>query len=67
MFLYSTWIRLKFQFSKDPRQFYNFVNAKRKSSALPLLVRLNSIEAATDPEIADQFAEFIQSTYSSVS
>jgi len=59
--------RCKFEFSKDPRQFYNFVNAKRKSSALPSSVRLNSIEASTDPETADFFAEFFPSTYSSVS
>jgi len=44
--------RCKFEFSKDPRQFYNFVNAKRKSSAFPSSVRLNSIEASTNPEIA---------------
>jgi len=65
---YSMYLnRCKFEFSKDPREFYNFVNAKRKSSALPSSVRLNSIEASTDPEIADLFAEFFQSTYSSVS
>jgi len=34
--------RCKFELSKDPRQFYNFVNAKRNSSALPSPVRLNS-------------------------
>jgi len=56
---YSMYLnRCNFEFSKDPRQFYNFVNAKRKSSALPSSVRLNSIEASTDPEIADLFAEF---------
>jgi len=59
--------RFKFEFSKDPRQFYNFVNAKRKSSALPSSVRFNPIEPSTHPEIADLFAEFFQSTYSSVS
>jgi len=59
--------RCKFEFSKDPRQFYIYGNALRKSSALPPSVRLNSIEASTDPKIADLFAEFIQSTYSSVS
>jgi len=49
---YSMYLnRCKFEFSKDPREFYNFVNAKRKSSALPSSVRLNSIEASTDPEI----------------
>jgi len=33
---YSMYLnRCKFEFSRDPRQFYNFVNAKRKSSALP--------------------------------
>jgi len=45
--------RCKFEFSNDPRQFYNFVNAKLKSSALPSSVRLNSIEAYTD--LADLF------------
>jgi len=60
-------IRCKFEFSKYPRQLYNFVNAKRKSPALPSSVRLNSIEASMDPEITDLFAEFFQSTYSSVS
>jgi len=58
--------RCKFEISKDPRQFYKFINAKWKSSALPSSVRLHSIEASTDPEIADLFAEFFQSTYSSV-
>jgi len=47
--------------------FQRFVSAKRKSSSLPSSVRLNSIEALTDPEIADLFSEFFQSTYSSVS
>jgi len=57
--------RCKFEFSNDPKQFYNFVNAKRKSSALPSSVRFNSMEASTDSEIADLFAEFFQTTYSS--
>jgi len=39
----------------------------RKSSALPLLVRFNLIEASTDSEIASIFAEFFQTIYSSVS
>jgi len=50
--------RCKFEFSKKPRQFYNFVNAKRKFSALPSSVRLNIIDAFTDPEKADLLAEF---------
>jgi len=52
-------------FQTESNQFYNFVNAKRKSSALPSSVRLNSIEASTDLEIAALFTEFFQSTYSS--
>jgi len=56
---YSRYLgRCKFKFSNDPKQFYNFVNAKRKSSALPSSVRFNSMEAPTDSEIADLFAEF---------
>jgi len=50
--------RCKFEFSNDPKQFYNFVNGKRKSSALPSSIRLNSMEASTDSKIADLFAEF---------
>jgi len=34
---------------------------------MPSTVRLNSIEASTDPEIADYLLEFFPSTYSSVS
>jgi len=53
-YCYSMYLnRCKFEFSNDPRQFYNFVNAKLKSSALPSSVRLNSIEAYTD--LADLF------------
>jgi len=42
----------KFLFSKDPRQFYNFVNVKRKSSELRSSVRFNSIKGSTESEIA---------------
>jgi len=55
----------KFEFSNDPKQFYNFVNAKRKYSALPSSVRFNPMEASTDSDIADLFAEFFQTTFSS--
>jgi len=55
---FSRYVVARANVFKNPRQFYNFVNAKRKSSALPSWVRLNSIEAFTDPEIADIFAEF---------
>jgi len=35
---YSMYLnRCKFEFSKDPRQFYNFINDKRKFSALPAI------------------------------
>jgi len=57
--------RCKFEFLNDPKQFYNFVNAKRKSSALPSSVHFNLIGASTDSEIADLFAEIFQTTYSS--
>jgi len=40
--------RCKFEYSNDPKQFYYFVNAKRKSSALPSSLRFNSMEASTD-------------------
>jgi len=53
---YSMYLsRCKFEFSNDPKQLYNFVNAKRKSSALPSSVRFNSMEASTDSKIADLF------------
>jgi len=52
---YSMYLsRCKFEFSNDPKQFYNFVNAI--SSALPSSVRLNSMEASTDSEVADSAA-----------
>jgi len=52
------WTEVNINFQKVPRQFDTFVNAKRKSSALPSSVRLNSIEAFTDVEIVDLYAEY---------
>jgi len=59
--------RCKFEFSKDPRQIFNFGNAKRKSSALASSVWLNSIEEFMYSDIPDLFAEFFQNTFSSAS
>jgi len=64
---YSMYLsRCKFKFSNDPKQFYNFVNVKHKSSAMTSSVRFNSMEASTDSEIAYLFAEFFQTSCSSV-
>jgi len=56
--------RCKIQFTLDPKQFYNFVNTKRKSSSYPSSLKFENSAANTDQAIADLFAQFFQTTYS---
>jgi len=59
--------RCKTQFTLDPKQFYNFVNTKRKSSSYPSSLKFENSAASTDQAIADLFAQFFQTTYSTSS
>jgi len=57
----------KTQFTLNPKQFYNFVNTKRKSSSYPSSLKFQNSAANTDQAIADLFAQFFQSTHSTSS
>jgi hypothetical protein len=56
--------RCRLQFAQDPKQFYNFVNLKRKSNSFPSSLFFGKNEASSDQAAADLFADFFQSTYS---
>lgn len=51
-------------FKSDPKSFYNFVNSKRKSSLCPSKIRLNGVEHTDGKDMADCFADFFASVYS---
>jgi len=55
--------RCKFQFAQDPKQFYNFVCTKRKTSSYPSSL---FFEITSDQAIADLYAKFLQTTYSTL-
>lgn len=57
--------RVRDNFRKDPRSFYKFVNLKRRASSRPSRIRMNGMEFSDDQSIADCFADFFESTYSS--
>ena len=57
--------RCRVRLAKDPRQFFNFVNTKRQSSSYPSSLSYENSKAYTDQAIADLFATFFQTTYSS--
>jgi len=57
--------RCKFQFAQDPKQFYNFVSTKRKTSSYPSSLFLENTTVTSDQAIA-LFAKFFQTTYSTL-
>lgn len=58
--------RCKFQFAQDPKQFYNFVSTKRKTSSYPSSLFFENTTVTSDQAIADLFAKFFQTTYSTL-
>jgi len=58
--------RCKVQFSQNPRKFYNFFNTKRNSNNYPSSFSFENIIATTDQAIADLFAKFFQTTFSTL-
>lgn len=57
--------RMRAKLNSNPKQFFNFVNSKRKSNGLPSHLKFGDEESSTDNGMADLFAEFFQSTYTS--
>lgn len=55
---------LKCQFKSDPKSFYNFVNSKRKCSNYPSSIKVDNVVLVEKDTIANAFADFFASTYS---
>ena len=47
----------------DPKQFWNYINHKRKNNNYPTLIKLNDKKSCIDGEISNLFKEFFQSVY----
>lgn len=58
-------LKVRDNFKNDPKSFYNFVNLKRRTSSKPSRIRNNGIEFSDDQSIANCFADFFETTYSS--
>lgn len=65
MHLYNNYLtEMKYNFKRDPKMFYNFVNSKRRSVEYPSVMKFNGRESNEDDVICDMFADFFASTYS---
>jgi len=59
--------RLKSRIQTDPKKFFDFVNAKRKSSGFPSQFTLDNKTSTSDSITADLFADFFSSVYTNES
>lgn len=57
--------KIKHNLSKNPKMFFNFVNSKRRVSSYPTTMKFNDTTYSSDADIANIFAEFFASTFSS--
>lgn len=57
--------RCKLNFFHNPKQFYSFVNSKRKCSGFPSSLFYGNKISSSDKDSAELFAEFFKSTFSS--
>jgi len=55
--------RCKFQFAEDPKQSYNFVSTKRKTSSNPSSLFFENTTVTSNQAKADLFDKFFQTTY----
>lgn len=49
----------------NPKQFFNYVNDKRKSKGVPSTVKFKNSEASNEQDVANLFATFFSSIYAS--
>lgn len=54
----------KFNFKRNPKSFYKFVNSKKKSSGYPAVMTYQQKVTTDDDLISGMFAEFFATTYS---
>ena len=57
--------KVRCNINRNPKQFYNFVNSKRKVSSYPTAMKMNGVLYSGDSVISNVFADFFASTYSS--
>ena len=64
MTLYKSYVlRVQTDLRKNPRNFWNYVNSKRKCASVPLHVQLDSIETTSERESCELFAKFFASVF----
>ncbi|XP_055622265.1 uncharacterized protein LOC129765851 [Toxorhynchites rutilus septentrionalis] len=56
-------LRMQTNLRQNPRNFWKFVNSKRKNSTLPSNVLYNDVEANTHTECCELFAKFFTSVF----
>lgn len=56
--------KMKRNFKRDPKSFYNFVNSKRKSTGYPRVMKYLSNESHINMIKSNMFADFFSTTYS---
>ena len=62
---YNNYLNLmRCKLKSNPKDFYKFVNSKRKTDGFPSTMRYGNTESSEDLVIADFFANFFESTYS---
>lgn len=54
---------LQINIKNDPKQFWNFINAKKKSNGYPTIMNLNDTCSTSPQEIANLFANYFKSVY----
>lgn len=62
---YNNYInKVKYNFKRNPKSFFKFVNSKRKSTGFPSSMKFNQNESSDDAVISNLFADFFSTTYS---
>ena len=55
--------RIQHNLSRDPKNFWAFVNEKKKTSGFPSTMSFGNTKCSNPSEICDQFAKFSESVY----
>ncbi|XP_055522520.1 uncharacterized protein LOC129716712 [Wyeomyia smithii] len=62
--LYRSYVlRVQTDLRRNPRNFWNFVNTKRKCSSVPVNVRFDNDESTSESESCELFAKFFASVF----
>lgn len=56
-------LRSKTDIFQNPKNFWNFINSKRKLSTQPRCMKYNGHDVTDEQQICDHFADFFQSVY----